>query len=146
MNAQIHIKGTQQIEGEAPDIIEMTTSGTLKSTDAGGWELQYEENDQSGMPGTTTVLHINGDRVVLERTGSTAGVLVLEKRRRHHNHYATPYGVMDLGTYANQLTYSLSEEGGELFFAYTLGFSGGINAAHTIHITVQEEKSSCPVS
>lgn len=146
MNAIIHIKGTQQLEGEAPDTIEMTTRGSLEATDGGGWQLKYEETEESGLVGTTTLLHITGERVILERTGANAGILVLEKRRRHHSHYTTPYGMLDLGTYTNQLACSLTDEGGELFFAYTLGFNGGINSVHTVHITVEEEKSSCPVS
>lgn len=146
MKALIHIKGTQQLEGQAPDTIEMTTFGTLEATPEGGWQLKYEETEESGLVGTSTLLHIAGERVVLERTGANASMLVLEKRRRHHSHYATPYGMLDLGTYANQLSWSLNEEGGELFFAYTLGFNGGINSVHTVHITVQEENTPCPVS
>ena len=36
--------------------------------------------------------------------------------------------------------YGLLTNGGELLFSYTLGFNGGISSAHTVHITVQEEK------
>ena len=49
-------------------------------------------------------------------------------------------GRLDLGTYTSELAYKLNNSGGELLFSYTLGFNGGISSAHTVHITVQEEK------
>ena len=145
MNALICIKGTQQLEGQEPDTIELTTAGTLEATPE-GWKLCYRETEATGLAGSSTSLYITDSRVTLERTGATAGILVLEKHRRHHSNYATPYGILDVGTYADQLECSLAETGGELSFAYTLGFNGGINSVHTVHITVQEEKTPCPIS
>ena len=145
MQAWIHITGTQQVDEQEPDTVELTTSGRFSPVD-GGWELQYSESEATGMDGTVTTLHILGDRIVLERTSSHAGMLVLERHRRHHSHYATPYGALDLGTYATELHWALSETGGTLDFAYTLGFNGSVNSTHAVHITVQEEKTSCPRS
>jgi uncharacterized beta-barrel protein YwiB (DUF1934 family) len=65
----------------------------------------------------------------------------LEKHRRHHSNYNTPYGTIDLGTYATEIRYELSDIGGELYFAYTLGFNSSVNSEHTVHITIREDKN-----
>jgi len=138
MNAIIKIVGTQTVDDEK-DVIELTTSGTLEQS-AEGWQLCYRESEATGMEGTVTTLDITPGKLNLMRSGSHPSMLILEKNRRHHCNYHTPYGTIDLGTYASQLEYRLNDRGGEILFSYTLGFNGGISSAHTIHITVQEEK------
>ena len=138
MNALIKIVGTQTADGEE-DVIELTTNGTLEPT-ADGWKLCYNETEATGMQGTVTQLDISEGRLMLMRSGTHPSMLILEQNRRHHCTYQTPYGAIDLGTYASEISYDLNDHGGELTFCYTLGFNGGISSAHNIHITVQEEK------
>lgn len=138
MQAIIKIIGTQTVDNET-DSIELTTTGTLESI-ADGWVLRYEESEATGLQGTTTNVHIANNKITLERTGSNASFLLLEKHKRHHSNYNTPYGAIDLGTYATEISHNLTANGGEVYFAYTLGFNGSVNSEHTVHITVQEEK------
>ena len=138
MKALIKITGTQTADGES-DVIELTTNGTLKRS-GNGWELSYNETEATGMGGTVTTLDITQHRLNLMRSGTHPSMLVLEKNRRHHCNYNTPYGTIDLGTYTSELSYDLDDEGGQVSFSYTLGFNGGVSSAHTVHITVQEEK------
>ena len=137
MKAIIKIVGTQTVDGEK-DVIEMTTGGSLERQE-GGWKLCYNETEATGMEGTVTTLDIEPGKLNLMRSGTHPSMLVLEKNRRHHCNYRTPYGNIDLGTYTSELDYDLSETGGQLKFSYTLGFNGGVNSAHTVQITVQEE-------
>lgn len=137
MNAIIKIVGTQTVDDEK-DVIELTTSGTLEEN-ADGWKLCYHETEATGMEGTMTTLDLSPGKLSLMRSGTHPSMLILEKNRRHHCNYQTPYGIIDLGTYTSQLDYRLDQQGGEVYFSYTLGFNGGVNSAHTIHITVQEE-------
>ncbi len=139
MQAIITIVGTQKVDDQT-DTVELTTEGTLENT-AGGWDIHYKESEATGMEGTATTVHVSKDKVILERTGSNASFLVLEKHRRHHSNYNTPYGAIDLGTYATALEYDLSSVGGQLYFAYTLGFNGSINSEHTVHITIREDNN-----
>lgn len=138
MKALIKIIGKQSADGEE-DVVELTTNGTLERV-GDGWKLCYHETEATGMEGTVTQLDISEGRLNLMRLGTHPSMLILEKNRRHHCNYHTPYGTIDLGTYTSELTYDLSDHGGELDFAYTLGFNGGISSAHNVHITVQEEK------
>lgn len=138
MNALIKIIGKQSADGEE-DMVELTTNGTLERV-GDGWKLCYNETEATGMEGTVTQLDITEGRLNLMRLGTHPSMLILEKNRRHHCNYHTPYGTIDLGTYTSELAYDLNDHGGELEFAYTLGFNGGISSAHNVHITVQEEK------
>lgn len=138
MHVIITIVGTQKVDDQT-DTIELTTTGTLTET-ADGWDIHYEEAEGSGMDNTATTVHVSTDKVTLERTGANASYLVLEKHRRHHSNYNTPYGTIDLGTYATSLDHDLTPVGGKLNFAYTLGFNGSVNSEHTVHITIREDK------
>lgn len=138
MNALIKIIGKQTADGEE-DIIELTTNGTLERI-GDGWKLCYSETEATGMEGTVTQIEITENRLNLMRLGTHPSMLILEKNKRHHCNYHTPYGTIDLGTYTSELICDLNDHGGELEFSYTLGFNGGINSAHNLHITVQEEK------
>lgn len=137
MNALIKIIGTQTVDDEQ-DVVELTTRGTLEPTED-GWQLCYHETEATGMEGTITQLALSTDRLSLLRSGTHPSMLILEKNKRHHCNYQTPYGSIDLGTYASELTYNLSPKGGTVKFSYTLGFNGGVSSSHTVHITVQEE-------
>ena len=138
MQAIIKIVGTQTVDHQS-ESIELTTAGTLEEND-NGWVIRYTESEATGMDGTVTTVHVFHDKVVLERTGTNTSFLVLEKHRRHHSNYNTPYGALDLGTYANEIEYDLTPHGGTLTFTYTLGFNGSVNSEHAVHITVQEDK------
>ena len=138
MNALIKITGTQTADGEE-DVVELTTNGTLERI-KDGWKLCYHETEATGMEGTVTQLDISDGRLNLMRLGTHPSMLILEQNRRHHCNYHTPYGTIDMGTYASKIVCNLDDHGGDLEFAYTLGFNGGISSAHNVHITVQEEK------
>lgn len=138
MNALIKIVGTQTADGEE-DVVELTTNGTLERV-GDGWKLCYNETEATGMEGTVTQLDISRNRLTMMRSGTHPSMLILEKNRRHHCNYHTPYGTIDLGTYASELSYDLDDHGGKVYFRYTLGFNGGISSDHYIDITVQEEK------
>ncbi len=138
MNAIIKIVGTQTVD-EEQDVTELTTSGILTRLE-NGWQLCYRESEATGMQGTETTLDITPGRLNLIRSGTHPSMLILEKDRRHHCNYDTPYGTIDLGTYTSELAYDLDDTGGELHFSYTLGFHGGVRSAHTVHITVSEER------
>ena len=138
MKALIKIVGKQTADGEE-DVVELTTNGTLERV-SNGWKLCYNETEATGMEGTVTQLEITENYLNLVRMGTHPSTLTLEKNKRHHCNYHTPYGTIDLGTYTSQLAFDLDDHGGEVVFEYTLGFNGGISSAHNVHITVQEEK------
>ena len=137
MQALIKITGTQTIDDQN-DTVELTTSGTYLPTED-GWQLCYDESAATGMEGTTTTVHVKGDRIVMERSGENASILVIEKHRRHHSHYITPYGTLDLGTYATAVERMLDEDGGTLELRYTFDLNGSVRSTQAVRITVRQQ-------
>ena len=56
----LSIRGRQAYMDQEPDVIELVTEGTLEYRD-GGWDVEYEETDLTGMQGVTTLFRIELD-------------------------------------------------------------------------------------
>ena len=67
-NVMLTVKGSQSYAGEAPEVIELVTDGTLEAV-ADGWKLSYEESELTGLQGVHTTFLIQDDQVTLTRTG-----------------------------------------------------------------------------
>ena len=124
----------------APDIMELITEGTFKPIKLGnadGWEISYEDSEATGFAGSTTTVTCIGDELAsMRRSGSADSHLVIEKDRRHHCHYGTEYGDMLLGISASRIINRLSEEGGVLYFKYTIDITSAIVSENEIYFEV----------
>ena len=65
----LHIRGTQNYQDQEPEVIELTTEGTLEKQKE-VWEVSYEESDLTGLAGVTTTFRVGPRGVVLKRTGA----------------------------------------------------------------------------
>ena len=72
------IRGRQSYEDQEPDVIELTTDGTMEFRD-GGWDISYEETALTGMEGVTTVFRVEPDKVILTRTGKLRSQMIFQK-------------------------------------------------------------------
>lgn len=124
----------------APDIMELITEGTFKPIKLGnadGWEISYEDSEATGFAGSTTTVTCIGDELAsMRRSGSADSHLVIEKDRRHHCHYGTEYGDMLLGISASRIINRLSEEGGALYFKYTIDINSAFVSENEIYFEV----------
>ena len=124
----------------APDIMELITEGTFKPIKLGnadGWEISYEDSEATGFAGSTTTVTCIGDELAsMRRSGSADSHLVIEKDRRHHCHYGTEYGDMLLGLSASRIINRLSEEGGMLYFKYTIDINSAFVSENEIYFEV----------
>ncbi|MCI7233828.1 MAG: DUF1934 domain-containing protein [Oscillospiraceae bacterium] len=124
----------------APDVMELITEGTFKPIKLGnadGWEISYEDSEATGFAGsTTTVTCIGNELASMRRSGSADSHLVIEKDRRHHCHYGTEYGDMLLGISASRIINRLSEEGGVLYFKYTIDINSAFVSENEIYFEV----------
>lgn len=123
-----------------PDIMELITEGTFKPIKLGnadGWEISYEDSEATGFAGSTTTVTCIGDELAsMRRSGSADSHLVIEKDRRHHCHYGTEYGDMLLGISASRIINRLSEEGGVLYFKYTIDINSAFVSENEIYFEV----------
>lgn len=124
----------------APDVMELITEGTFKPIKLGnadGWEISYEDSEATGFAGSTTTVTCIGDELAsMRRSGSADSHLVIEKDRRHHCHYGTEYGDMLLGISASRIINRLSEEGGMLYFKYTIDINSAFVSENEIYFEV----------
>ncbi len=101
--------------------IELTTRGNyiLKNEH---YFITYIESEATGFAGTTTTVKVAADesRVALLRFGKSAGQLLIQRGERTLCHYETPVGSLTLGVTANDITSTLTEEGGTVYFDYML--------------------------
>ena len=119
-NYLITIKGTMEQRGDT-DTVELMTRGSLVHKD-GAYYIVYKETETTGYEGCTTTVKVAEDarKVSMLRFGKQSSQLIIEKGTRHLCHYETGYGALTLGVAADEICHTLTEEGGEARFSYTL--------------------------
>lgn len=137
----VYIKINSVVKNDdGDDSFDLMTAGTLSCKD-GDYKLVYSESEATGLEGvTTTLLYDKEGRVSLLREGPLNSQMMMEKGVRHHCTYVTPQGEMDITTYANMVRSTLSENGGELEFAYTVDINKVYTSENHLKITVKEDK------
>lgn len=135
----ISITGTQSADGES-DTVELTTAGKLELAD-GGYVLTYHESESTGMEGVITSLRVRDAEVQLERSGAMNSLLVLEKGKRHMSCYNTPHGSLMMGVYTKELHNTMTPQGGELEFHYTLDINSCMTSSHDVQVKVRPVQS-----
>ena len=116
----LSIRGSQLYEGQEPDVMELVTEGTWSRRADGRQTISYKETELTGLEGTTTSVHIDGPKVILERKGSVNSQMVFEVGRKHLSMYETPYGSLSVGIDTRRMKNTLDEGGGELEIAYAI--------------------------
>ena len=133
----ISIQGLQHYAGMDSDNIELVTEGKLEDAE-GALRLSYQESELTGMEGTTTVFHVEPERVTLLRMGNVSSEMVFEEGRRHMSLYSTPYGSMVVGILARKLRSTLDQNGGKLEINYDIEINHTLAGQSLIRIDVRE--------
>ena len=119
-DVMLFIRGRQRYEGQEPDVIELTTEGTMEFRD-GGWDIRYEESDLTGMQGVTTTFRVEPGRVVLTRSGKLESRMVFELGVPHDSLYRMEFGALLMTVKATHMFYDILPEGGSIDLSYTIG-------------------------
>lgn len=128
-----------QSDGEDKSKVELLSEGLLRMTDA-GYEISYNETDATGFAGSTTKLTVVSDsKVTMERTGAASSTLILEKGKKHHCHYGTPYGDLMVGVTTNSIKSTITENGGTLDFKYVLDINSSYVGDYEINLDVKAD-------
>ena len=117
----IEINGVQKVDGER-DEVNVITEGKY-FTRGGERCVSYTEYDNENpdvFHNSMIRFKPDEDTVTIMRTGENRSRLTLEKDRRHHCHYRTPFGEIMIGVYTDTVSYDLNDDGGELYVSYTL--------------------------
>jgi len=137
----IDIISTQFAEDEK-DTTELFTYGRLKrgrGKNKDKYKIIYEESEATGYDGSTVTLDVAGsDMVTMYRSGDAISNLVIEKGKKHHCHYGTPFGDFMVGVSADEIRSELSENGGSLYLKYTIDINSSYMSETEMHINVKE--------
>lgn len=115
----LSLRGRQAYEGQEPDVIELVTEGTLQYRD-GGWDLEYEESDLTGLSGVTTVFRIEPGKVVLTRTGKLNSQMVFQENVPHTSLYQMEFGALMITVCATRIIAMLDDHGGVIDLVYDI--------------------------
>lgn len=133
----IKLKSVQLSEGDRSEI-ELVTEGLYKKVN-GGFEVGYDETEATGFEGSHTTISCIGENYAsLIREGKLCSKLVIEKDKKHHAYYDTPYGGFMVGIYADKINNKLDDGGGELYFKYTVDVNSSLVSENEVFISVTE--------
>ena len=115
----LHIRGTQNYQDQEPEVIELTTEGTMEHQKE-VWELSYEESDLTGLEGVTTAFRVGPRGVVLKRTGNIENQMIFMEGRKHESLYRLDFGALMLTVQATKVHSDITEKGGTLDIHYQI--------------------------
>ena len=113
------ICGKQSYEDQEPDIIELTTEGTMEFRD-GGWDISYEESELTGLEGVTTIFRVEPDKVTLSRTGKLRSQMVFQKGVIHESLYQMEFGALLIRVCAQHMFFDIVSDGGMIDLIYSI--------------------------
>lgn len=124
---------------EDDDMIEVVSPGSFEKIED-GFKATYEETEISGMEGTTTILTIKENQVILEREGTTSTKMIFKEDEDSIVLYNTPYGMLEIAISTNNLDVKIDEDGGKLDIEYEMSVYGQppFNTKLSLSIKVQE--------
>lgn len=126
-----------QYDGDDSSETELITEGSYKKTSE-GYIITYDESEATGYKGSKTMLTTIGEnQVTMERSGSTTSNLFIEKGKKHHCHYGTPYGDFVVGITTKDIKSSLSDTGGDLFLNYVVDINSSYLSEHEITVNIK---------
>ena len=119
-NVMLTIRGTQHYEEQEPEVIELTTEGSLQFRD-GAWDICYEESELTGLKGVMTTFRVEPGKITLTRDGNLSSQMIFQEGVFHDSLYQTEFGfAMMITVCASKVMFDISEEGGTIDLVYAI--------------------------
>lgn len=135
--ALISITGTQQLDGEAPESIELVTEGSY-CYEPGYVRLSYVETQMTGLEGVVTTFTIEDEKTVtLTRVGKVNSKMVFELGRVDDSLYEAGPGALMLRVQTRSMTMLLNERGGIFDLAYSIEVEYATCGVNSYHIEIR---------
>ena len=131
----LSVRGVQRYEDQEPEIIELTTEGTMERQKE-VWVLSYEESDLTGLAGVTTAFRVGPRGVVLKRTGKLQNQMIFMEGRRHESLYQIDIGALMITVKATSVKSALTEQGGTVDIVYNIEIEDTAMGTMEYHLTV----------
>lgn len=117
---------------------EMSVVGTVEHEN-GESTIRYVENNPDLGLENTIITVTDGTSVSIIREGSFSSEMTVEKNRRHHTFYKTPYGEFTMGIYGNNVNWFRNGAKSVLKMKYTLDFNNGFASENSMNIYIDEK-------
>ena len=134
----ISIRGTQTLDDNPPETVELITEGRLIDCGEEGYTLTYQESELTGLEGTLTTFRIAPDRITLLREGTINSEMIFEEGQKHFSLYETPFGGLMLGVNTHRAKARIGEGGGSLSIRYALEADSQLIGENAFEIQVTE--------
>ena len=135
-NVMLFIRGSQRYEDQDPEIIDLTTEGTMEFRD-GGWDISYQESELTGMAGVTTTFRVEPNVVTLKRTGALNSEMVFQKGVVHDSLYRMPFDALMLSVEATHLVYDIVSDGGMIDLSYKISIENTEAGVIDYHLDIR---------
>ena len=135
-NVVLRVRGRQTYQDQEPDIIELTTEGTMEFRD-GGWDISYEETELTGMAGVTTVFRVEPDKVVLTRSGRLNSQMIFQKEVPHQSLYQMDFGALLITVCAKYLFFDIVSDGGTIDLVYSIDIENTAMGMVDYHLDIR---------
>ena len=135
-NVVLAIRGRQNYEDQEPDVIELTTEGTMEFKD-GGWDISYEETALTGLEGVTTLFRVEPDKIILTRTGKLRSEMVFQKGVVHESLYQMDVGTLMIAVCAQFLYFDITPEGGMIDLLYSIDIENSACGTVDYHLDIR---------
>ena len=130
------IRGRQSYEGQEPDVIELTTEGTMEFKD-GGWDISYEESALTGMEGVTTTFRVELGKVILSRTGALRSRMVFQQGVPHDSLYQMAFGTLMITVCAKSVFFDILPDGGVIDLIYSIDIENTAAGMVDYHLDIR---------
>lgn len=117
---------------------EMSVVGTVMHENGESIIEYIENNPETGLENTKITV-TDGSAVSIVREGAFSSEMTVEKSRRHHTFYKTPYGEFIMGIYGNQVNWFRNGAKSVLKMKYTLDFNNGFASENSMNIYIEEK-------
>ena len=132
----LSLRGKQTYQEQDPEVIELTTEGTMEFRD-GCWHIIYQESDLTGLQGVTTTFCIEPEKITLTRTGKLNSQMVFAPGVLHSSLYQMEFGALMITVCASQIRHSLTEAGGTVDLVYAIEVEQSAVGVVEYHLDIQ---------
>ena len=132
----LSVCGRQYYPGQDPEVIELTTEGTMQWID-NGWEISYEESELTGLVGTTTTFRLEDGQVVLIRKGQVRSQMIFREGVPHDSLYQLDFGALLITVCAKQIQAQITEAGGTIDLVYSISIEQGEEGLVEYHLEIR---------
>lgn len=132
----LFIQGRQRYENQEPEVIELTTEGTMEFH-GGGWDISYQESALTGLEGVTTTFRVEPGKVILTREGALNSQMVFQEGVEHDSLYQTPFGALLLTVRATSVFFDIVPDGGTIDLSYNINIENTEAGVIDYHLDIR---------